>query len=104
MAGGCRRLHRRRRGSAAPGTRTARLPSRSRPRRRSGAGSGNARPCAMGAVSEERQALRLGGRRGFALRLLGGRPRPVLLLLLRLLALRLTLCLALLLALAAAAA
>src|SRR4051812_21473877 len=56
----------------------------------------------MGAVSGGRQALRLGGRRGFALRLLGGRPRPVLLLLLRLLPLALRL--ALLLALAAPAA
>src|SRR3954452_15262285 len=104
MAGASRRSPRLQRGSAEPGTRTARPPSRFRPRRRSGAGSGNARPCAMGAVSGGRQALRLGGRRGFALRLLGGRPRPVLLLLLRLLALPLTLRLALLLALAAAPA
>src|SRR3954451_24522301 len=78
----------------------ARPPSRFRPRRRSEAGSGNARPCAMGAVSGGRQALRLSGRRGFALRRLGGRRRPVLLLLLGLLALPLTLRLALLLALA----
>src|SRR3954452_11404491 len=102
MAGAGRRSRRPRTGSAAPGTRTARPPSRFRPRRRSGAGSGSARPCAMGAVSGGRQALRLGGRRGFALRLLGGRPRAVLLLLLRLLALPLPLRLALLLALAAA--